>query len=351
MPASRSSTWGSTSARSSRRSSAGISGSASAGTSASARRASAWCSALVQYVWAAEASRRQPGCTAAPAESPAAAAALRQSAMRWGAPQRWRCSCSLGARDRALGVVTVTRDPGGRRRRLPAARRHGGVSSPGCSSIGGWTPEERKRLLRRSACSSSRRPLFWSVFEQAGSTLNLFADRSTRNAILGWSVPEQLVPVGERALHHRVRAGVRLALGDAGHRASRPSPTKFAFGLHRRRPRLRRSRPGGAWPRATARRSARCWLIGDLPDSHVARTVPQPGRPELDDQARAGAHRRPDDGRLVPRRLGRQLHRRAGSPASTNRCRCRVCSAPSRRSPIVRGRAAARASSRPLRHG
>ena len=30
--------------------------------------------------------------------------------------------------------------------------------------------------------------LFWSVFEQAGSTLNLFADRSTDNVCLGYGV-------------------------------------------------------------------------------------------------------------------------------------------------------------------
>ena len=31
--------------------------------------------------------------------------------------------------------------------------------------------------------------LFWSVFEQAGSTLNLFADRDTRTSVFGWSFP------------------------------------------------------------------------------------------------------------------------------------------------------------------
>jgi POT family proton-dependent oligopeptide transporter len=31
--------------------------------------------------------------------------------------------------------------------------------------------------------------IFWSVFEQAGSTLNLFADRSTRNELLGFNFP------------------------------------------------------------------------------------------------------------------------------------------------------------------
>ncbi len=31
--------------------------------------------------------------------------------------------------------------------------------------------------------------LFWSVFEQAGSTLNLFADRSTHNEVFGYAFP------------------------------------------------------------------------------------------------------------------------------------------------------------------
>lgn len=51
---------------------------------------------------------------------------------------------------------------------------------------GGWTGEERKRLIVMTvlfvgAC------IFWSVFEQAGSTLSLFAERSTRNEVFGLS--------------------------------------------------------------------------------------------------------------------------------------------------------------------
>ena len=65
-----------------------------------------------------------------------------------------------------------------------------------------------------------RRGFFWSVFEQAGSTLNLFADRSTRNELFGCELPEQLVPVAERAVHHHLRAGVRVAVDDARPRAA-----------------------------------------------------------------------------------------------------------------------------------
>ena len=74
--------------------------------------------------------------------------------------------------------------------------------------------------------------LFWSVFEQAGSTLNLFADRDTRTSVLGWSVPEQLVPVAELAVHLDLRAGLRLALDLPGSRTREPStPVKFSLGL------------------------------------------------------------------------------------------------------------------------
>ena len=93
------------------------------------------------------------------------------------------------------------------------------------------------------------------------------------------------------------------------------SPTKFALGLIGVGARLRDARAGGARAASDGAQVSPLWLIGDLPAPHLRRAVPEPGRPELDDQARAGAHRRPDDGRLVPRRVGRQLHRRPRSPA------------------------------------
>jgi proton-dependent oligopeptide transporter, POT family len=51
-----------------------------------------------------------------------------------------------------------------------------------------WSTEERKKLavigvLFAASC------LFWSVFEQAGSTLNVFAAERTDNAIFGWQYP------------------------------------------------------------------------------------------------------------------------------------------------------------------
>jgi proton-dependent oligopeptide transporter, POT family len=51
-----------------------------------------------------------------------------------------------------------------------------------------WTPEERKRLYIIGVLFLAA-ALFWSLFEQAGSTLNLFADRDTRTSVFGWSFP------------------------------------------------------------------------------------------------------------------------------------------------------------------
>jgi POT family proton-dependent oligopeptide transporter len=49
---------------------------------------------------------------------------------------------------------------------------------------GDWTPSERKRLIVIAVLFAGS-AVFWGVFEQAGSTLNIFADESTHNAILG----------------------------------------------------------------------------------------------------------------------------------------------------------------------
>lgn len=51
-----------------------------------------------------------------------------------------------------------------------------------------WTAAERRQLVAIVVLFAGA-AVFWSLFEQAGSTLNLFAQRSTRNALLGVSFP------------------------------------------------------------------------------------------------------------------------------------------------------------------
>jgi POT family proton-dependent oligopeptide transporter len=95
----------------------------------------------------------------------------------------------------------------------------------------GWTREERHRLVIIGVLFLAA-ALFWAAFEQAGSTLNLFADRNTDNRVLGWSFPSTyyqslnslfiiaLAPVF-------AWMWVRLA-----HRNAEPtSPAKFGWGL------------------------------------------------------------------------------------------------------------------------
>jgi POT family proton-dependent oligopeptide transporter len=55
-------------------------------------------------------------------------------------------------------------------------------------AVAQWTSAERRRLVAVLALFVAS-ALFWSVFEQAGSTLNLFAERNTNKSVLGFSFP------------------------------------------------------------------------------------------------------------------------------------------------------------------
>jgi POT family proton-dependent oligopeptide transporter len=51
-----------------------------------------------------------------------------------------------------------------------------------------WTPAERLRLYAIAVLFVAQ-AIFWSEFEQAGSTLNLFGDLNTRTSMFGWTFP------------------------------------------------------------------------------------------------------------------------------------------------------------------
>ena len=53
---------------------------------------------------------------------------------------------------------------------------------------GGWSPEERKRSVAILVLFMAS-ALFWASFEQAGSTLSLFAERSTDRHVFGFEFP------------------------------------------------------------------------------------------------------------------------------------------------------------------
>jgi proton-dependent oligopeptide transporter, POT family len=72
--------------------------------------------------------------------------------------------------------------------------------------------------------------LFWAGFEQVGSSLNLFADRATRNSLFGWSFPSswfQSVNSLFIVTLAPVFAWLWIRLGDR----EPSSPAKFALGL------------------------------------------------------------------------------------------------------------------------
>lgn len=94
-----------------------------------------------------------------------------------------------------------------------------------------WTPEERTRLLVililfLGSC------VFWALYEQAGSTLSLFADRNTDTSLFGYSFPSswfQSVPPAFVITLAAVFGWIWLRLGEKGKEPS--TPTKFTIGL------------------------------------------------------------------------------------------------------------------------
>jgi POT family proton-dependent oligopeptide transporter len=92
-----------------------------------------------------------------------------------------------------------------------------------------WTAAERRRLyaiaiLFLAGC------LFWSQFEQAGSTLNLFGDRATRTEIAGWTFPSSYFQ-SLQPLFIITFAPVFAWLWLRLDRREPSSPTKFGYGL------------------------------------------------------------------------------------------------------------------------
>jgi proton-dependent oligopeptide transporter, POT family len=94
---------------------------------------------------------------------------------------------------------------------------------------GDWTAVERRRLYAIGVLFVAS-AIFWSEFEQAGSTLNLFGDRATRTSIAGWAFPssyfQALQPLFIIAFAP-VFAWIWLRLG----RREPSSPAKFGIGL------------------------------------------------------------------------------------------------------------------------
>jgi proton-dependent oligopeptide transporter, POT family len=96
-------------------------------------------------------------------------------------------------------------------------------------TAGDWTPGERARLILIAILFAAA-AIFWAVFDQAGSTLSLFAERSTDNRVFGFAFPsswwQSINPIMIVALTPFF-SWFWIRLGDKN-----PSyPTKFGIGL------------------------------------------------------------------------------------------------------------------------
>ena len=92
-----------------------------------------------------------------------------------------------------------------------------------------WTTEERRRLVVVLVLFVAA-TIFWSVFEQAGSTLNLFAQRNTRTEAFGVPFPPswlQSVAPFSLVVFSPVFAWIWTRLG----KRDPSSPAKFTIGL------------------------------------------------------------------------------------------------------------------------
>ncbi len=94
----------------------------------------------------------------------------------------------------------------------------------------GWTPAERRRL-GAIVLFFLFAALFWAVFEQAGSTLTLFAERNTQTSLLGFEFPSSWFQSVNSLfiifLLGPFFAWLWIKLGSR----EPSSPSKFAFGL------------------------------------------------------------------------------------------------------------------------
>lgn len=96
-------------------------------------------------------------------------------------------------------------------------------------TLGEWTREERKRLIVIVVLFAGA-AIFWSAFEQAASTLNLFAQNNTRNTLFALHFPASWFQ-SVNALMIIALAPVFAWLWVWLGRRDPSSPTKFAVGL------------------------------------------------------------------------------------------------------------------------
>jgi POT family proton-dependent oligopeptide transporter len=161
--------------------------------------------------------------------------------------------------------------------------------------FGNWSPVERKRSAAILVLFVSS-ALFWAAFEQAGSSLSLFAERGTDCRIFGFSFPaswfQSVQPIFVIALAP-VFAWLWLAMGSR----EPSSPGKFALGLLLGGLAFAILVPA-SYMVVSGLKVGPYWLIGTASD--LGRVVPESGGVKRHDQTRPCARRGLHDGHLVP---------------------------------------------------
>ena len=137
--------------------------------------------------------------------------------MALGLTQYW-----LGRSRLATGMSRLAAENAERRRQRAEAVR-------GAQPAPAFTAAEWKRLVVIVILFVFA-SLFWGAYEQAGSTLNLFADRYTRLSVLGWKFPSSWLQ-SVQPIFVVILAPVFAWLWRWLGRHEPSSPAKFGFGL------------------------------------------------------------------------------------------------------------------------
>ncbi len=148
--------------------------------------------------------------------------------------------------------------------------------------------------------------LFWAIYEQGGSSLNIFANKCVDNRIFGWTFPSswlQTFQAGFIVLFAPIISMIWLKLGDKQPTA----PTKFAIGILLLGLGISLMVPASML--AAQGKVSPLWLIGVFLFECLGRIVPQPGWTQHCHQASSSEIWGTDDGRMVFEYFHWKLHR------------------------------------------
>ena len=168
--------------------------------------------------------------------------------------------------------------------------------------------------------------MFWAGFEQAASSLNLFAERLTDRNVFGWEAPASWLQSINPLFIITLAPVFGWLWVWLEKRKKEPSlPVKFGLGLVLLGVGFLVIAWGADYTVDGTRREPRVADLDVLP-AHVRGAVPEPGRPEQHHEALAAQVRGSDDGHVVHGRRAGQPRSPVWWPDSSRGYRCRSCS-------------------------